>query len=611
MRVSVVINTYNRGPSLRRTLQSLRYQTFADFEVVVVNGPSTDETPAVLVEFAGAVRVGRCPEPHLSKSRNVGIGLASGEVVAFLDDDAVPEPPWLEQLVAAYQDERVGGAGGIVYDHTGLRLQYERGACTRLGAAVPVAETLEGYTRPGADPFLGLLGTNCSFRRKCLVEIGGFDEEIEYFLDETEVCLQVIDRGFTIRALPGAAVHHKYLASHLRSPQKVVLNPYPFAKNRSYFALRHGRRTRSLREVTRALDAFAEDLRNHCATHFRAGRIDAGQREFFLAQLERGLRDGRERGLHGERRSREIPPPDPRRFLPFPVLRPAGGRRTICFLAQECPNRDVGVGLASQGHEVHVVTRSPDTNRVDFEGGAWLHWLAEPERYLPELEGAPLAGALARAAACYHEARRIHAGGPLDVVVAPRSGSEGLVCALDKERFPTVLADARELALPTPAGHAERTGGPTPARGGLDPVAARLAGLLVEWVGLPPEAAGRTAARLLDPSCYPVDHRAVVRRLLRAPDEEFLSGLYHLLLNRDPDDEGLANHLRRLRAGIPRAVVVRDVALSDEARRAGLPVAWLTALGRPAWHRHVPQRAWGLVKRVARALLGRRGRRAA
>jgi glycosyltransferase involved in cell wall biosynthesis len=133
MRLSVVINTYNRGPSLRRTLRSLRHQTCDRFEVIVVNGPSTDNTAAVLDEFAGAVRVGHCPEVHLSKSRNAGIALAAGNVVAFLDDDAIPEPTWAADLLAAYNCCSVGGAGGIVYDHTGFRLQYRYAVCDRTG----------------------------------------------------------------------------------------------------------------------------------------------------------------------------------------------------------------------------------------------------------------------------------------------------------------------------------------------------------------------------------------------------------------------------------------------------------------------------------------------
>src|SRR5690606_12420090 len=104
------------------------------FEVVVVNGPSTDDTAAVLAEFAGDVRVASSPEVHLSKSRNIGIEAAAGDVVAFIDDDAIPEPGWLAELAAAYAAPEVGGAGGVVYDHTGVRFQYRYSVCDRLGS---------------------------------------------------------------------------------------------------------------------------------------------------------------------------------------------------------------------------------------------------------------------------------------------------------------------------------------------------------------------------------------------------------------------------------------------------------------------------------------------
>src|SRR3954464_12786210 len=109
MRLSVVIATTNRAQSLRVTLDALRHQTHRDFEVIVVAGPSQDETPDLLAERAGQIKVAENPERNLCKSRNLGIDIAAGEVVAFIDDDGVPEPRWLEELDAAYDDERIGG----------------------------------------------------------------------------------------------------------------------------------------------------------------------------------------------------------------------------------------------------------------------------------------------------------------------------------------------------------------------------------------------------------------------------------------------------------------------------------------------------------------------
>src|SRR5579862_6348187 len=154
MRVSVVINTYNRAKSLKDTLKALRYQTHDAFEVIVVKGPCTDDTNGTLREFAGGVRVADCPEVHLSKSRNIGVIEASGEIVAFIDDDAIPEPGWLSELVAAYDGPQVGGAGGLVYDHTGFALQYKYSICDRVGGNnFDVKPPFDDYNCRGADPF--------------------------------------------------------------------------------------------------------------------------------------------------------------------------------------------------------------------------------------------------------------------------------------------------------------------------------------------------------------------------------------------------------------------------------------------------------------------------
>src|ERR1700756_170392 len=109
---SIVINTLNRAQYLQDTLQSLRYLRYPHFEVVVVNGPSTDGTEGILHTHADFVRAETCPATNLAKSRNVGLAASRGDVIAFLDDDAIPEPDWLDRLAHAYADPGVGVAGG-------------------------------------------------------------------------------------------------------------------------------------------------------------------------------------------------------------------------------------------------------------------------------------------------------------------------------------------------------------------------------------------------------------------------------------------------------------------------------------------------------------------
>ena len=444
MQVSVIVNTYNRAGSLGDLLSSLRYQTYEAFEVVVVAGPCTDETPQLLDRWGDAVRVVECPELHLSISRNVGIDAASGEIVAFIDDDAVPSAHWLEGLVAAYDSDSVAGAGGIVYDNDGFTIQYEYSVCDRSAETrFDVRPPLDRYVHPGADPFLYLQGTNCSFRRDRLEEIGGFDEEIEYFLDEVDVCLELVDRGYQLRALPGASVQHRYLQSHIRDDRGVVSDPYAAAKNRLMFALRHGRGRHPVHEILARHVAYLDSLRAVADHEHAEGRIDDQRRDWFSTRVEEATRSGMELGLSGERRGRAIAAREAGAFRPFPTLRPPGGSLRICFTSVEYPpdvggigrwTADLAQGLAADGHEVHVLTSATDAPAVRFEDGCWVHRLAYADLKIPDLEGVPVEGLLYRLAIVHREMQRLSREAPIDLVSGGLWGSEGYLAQLEPDR---------------------------------------------------------------------------------------------------------------------------------------------------------------------------------
>ncbi len=115
--VSVVICTRNRAPLLRAALASIAAQTRAPDQLVVLDNGSSDDTPAVIAAFAHsapfAVDAHTLAEPSIPAARNAGARAARGDVIAFLDDDAVARPDWLERLVAALErDPRVGVVGG-------------------------------------------------------------------------------------------------------------------------------------------------------------------------------------------------------------------------------------------------------------------------------------------------------------------------------------------------------------------------------------------------------------------------------------------------------------------------------------------------------------------
>src|SRR5207249_10244006 len=109
-RISVVVCTYNGGRVIRDCLEGLRKLDYPDFEVIVVNDGSTDNTEAVLGEYD--FRVITTENRGLGNARNTGMEAATGEIVAYLDDDAFPDPHWLTYLSAMFCSTAHVAVGG-------------------------------------------------------------------------------------------------------------------------------------------------------------------------------------------------------------------------------------------------------------------------------------------------------------------------------------------------------------------------------------------------------------------------------------------------------------------------------------------------------------------
>jgi GT2 family glycosyltransferase len=227
--VSVVVCTYDeeRRPLLERALEALRHQGQPPAWVIVV----VDHHPRLL----GALRA---DHPHLtvvpndrtrglSGARNCGLALAATPIVAFLDDDAVPEPDWVACLALAYRaadGQRVLGVGGAIVPYWGggrpawfpAELDWIVG-CTYKGA------------RADPGPVRNMLGANMSFRTKELRRIGGFIDGIGRIgtvplgCEETEACIRMARQfaGGQIRFEPTARVHH-YVPAERATPRYLL-----------------------------------------------------------------------------------------------------------------------------------------------------------------------------------------------------------------------------------------------------------------------------------------------------------------------------------------------------------------------------------------------------
>jgi glycogen(starch) synthase len=453
--VSVIINTDGRAKALAVCLDSLRYLRYPNFEVVVVTGPTKDNTQEILTDWKGRIKIGHCPERNLSRSRNIGVELASGDFIGFLDDDSVPEPEWLDHVMPAFGDSTVGVAGGFLHNHTGKAYQWRFGTVDRFGTADENWErSAVEFNFPNSFNFPHVMA-NSVFRRSAVTEVGGFDEEFEYFLDESDMICRMVDHGWRVAQLDRGFVHHKFMSSAIRNESRVLTGWFSVVKNKTYFSLVNGSKHLSMELILGTMRTFVEELRGHVQWAIGERLLSAADLARFEDEVERALRQGLARGLLGKRRlvaaerlSGQATP-----FSPFQTLLPAADQRCFVLLTQTFPPGSLGgIGryihhlaraLAAEGQQVHVLTRGEGHDRVDFEEGVWVHRVVI--RYFPPPAAALFAGTAVPAHIWNHartmfaEAEEIAVRRVVDCVYAPVWDVEGLAFLLDR-RFPLVTS---------------------------------------------------------------------------------------------------------------------------------------------------------------------------
>jgi glycogen(starch) synthase len=392
--VSVVINTYNRGASLRVTLESLGRLSYPSFEVIVVNGPSTDGTDAVLTDFAHRIKVERCKKINLAASRNIGLKAAAGELVAFLDDDTIPYEYWLNDLVPHFNADEVAGAGGFVFDHDGFNFQHRYRVMNRMGSlSVDLEKEPDAYCYPESALTPYMLGTNAVFRRDICMKLGGFDEEYDYYLEETDLCTRMIDAGYLLKQRACGFVSHRRLASHNRNQHGVFMNWYSILKNQVYYSIRNRIDDNcSTDAIVRASEERVVQIEAELRQNVAAGLLDASQLECFRSNAAAGIEAGVRDATGGPRRLIDAASTNSRSFKRHPYVEKAN-RQTICMILPEgvLPMKARIEALLDKGAIVHVIASTAGPNQVVYEAGVWMHQLQFEtgqwdQRALEELE---------------------------------------------------------------------------------------------------------------------------------------------------------------------------------------------------------------------------------
>ena len=238
--VSVVVVSRDRPKSLTLCLLGLSQLYYDNFEIIVVANEGSIEG-VFESGLINRIKLVRFEEANISAARNAGIGQSAGEIVAFIDDDAVPEPLWLDHLIATFADESVSAAGGFVIGRNGISLQWKGRMVFSDGQAVDLP--IEGMKPRVFDAEAGRAikteGTNMAVRRDVLIDVGGFDAAFRFYLDETDLNMRLTANGHRTAIVPLAQVHHGYAESDRRTSDRVPRDLTDIGRSSAIFVRKH------------------------------------------------------------------------------------------------------------------------------------------------------------------------------------------------------------------------------------------------------------------------------------------------------------------------------------------------------------------------------------
>jgi glycosyltransferase involved in cell wall biosynthesis len=198
-RISVVVCSYNGARTIRETLKGLQELEYPNYEVIVVSDGCIDATEEITRQYD--VRLICTANRGLSSARNTGMEAATGDIVAYIDDDAYPDPHWLHYLAWTFTNSDYAGVGGPNIAPPGDGAIAD---CVANAPGGPV-HVLVSDTEAEHIP-----GCNMSFWKANLQAVDGFDTQFRIAGDDVDLCWRLQKRGWTLGFHPAAmAWHHR------------------------------------------------------------------------------------------------------------------------------------------------------------------------------------------------------------------------------------------------------------------------------------------------------------------------------------------------------------------------------------------------------------------
>ncbi len=190
---SIIIPTHNRVTSLKQCITSLLAQTGVDFEIIVVNDGSSDETHAYLesLDDDRITAIHHAQSQGPSNARNAGIAQAQHDIICFIDDDCIADPNWALSLGSAFQGDTAFVIGETIYREKGYTGYFPERLVQNHNAHWPMS-------------------CNIAFKKSVLEKEGGFNAEYDqYHNEDSELAIRLVSRGYTYARSTNAVVFHQ------------------------------------------------------------------------------------------------------------------------------------------------------------------------------------------------------------------------------------------------------------------------------------------------------------------------------------------------------------------------------------------------------------------
>ena len=223
-RASVLVCSYNGGETLDQCLNSLIALDYPDYEVILVDDGSRDNTHEIAARYPD-INVIHQENLGLSVARNVGLQAASGSVIAYTDSDCFADPDWLTHLVYRLQQCDASAVGGP-------NINPENG---RVAACIDASPGQPTHVMENDQVAEHIPGCNMAFNREALEAINGFDPEYHQAGDDVDVCWRFQQAGKWITFAPGAFVWHY----RRQTPRKYLRQQRGYGKAEALLKFKH------------------------------------------------------------------------------------------------------------------------------------------------------------------------------------------------------------------------------------------------------------------------------------------------------------------------------------------------------------------------------------